>query len=205
MSATTSTPKFSAIDPLNLDLGYSDDELAVRDSVRGFLAEHVTPHIADWFEAGSIPIARDLFKQFGQLGVLGMHLDGYGCGGASSVHYGLASLELEACDSGIRSMVSVQGSLAMFSIYNNGSKEQKTRWLPSMAEGTTVGCFGLTEPDAGSDPASMKTRARRDGDDWILDGRKMWITNSPIADVAVVWARTEEGAVSYTHLTLPTM
>ncbi|MGV9857748.1 acyl-CoA dehydrogenase family protein [Gordonia sp. NPDC003425] len=193
MSTTTSTAAFSAIDPLNIDLGYSDDELAVRDAVRGFLGDHVTPHIADWFEAGSIPIARDLFKQFGQLGVLGMHLDGYGCGGSSSVHYGLASLELEACDSGIRSMVSVQGSLAMFSIYNNGSEEQKTHWLPSMAEGTTIGCFGLTEPDAGSDPASMKTRARRDGSDWILDGRKMWITNSPIADVAVVWAHTDDG------------
>jgi glutaryl-CoA dehydrogenase len=193
MSAMTSPAPFSAIDPLNLDLGYSDDELAVRDSVRGFLGEHVTPHIGEWFEQGSIPIARDLFKQFGQLGVLGMHLDGYGCGGASSVHYGLASLELEACDSGIRSMVSVQGSLAMFSIYNNGSEEQKQQWLPSMAEGNTVGCFGLTEPDAGSDPASMKTRARRDGEDWILDGRKMWITNSPIADVAVVWAKTDNG------------
>ncbi len=193
MSTSTSTPKFSALDPLNLDLDYSDDELAVRDSVRGFLAEHVTPSIGEWFESGGIPIARELMKQFGQLGVLGMHLDGYGCGGASSVHYGLASLELEACDSGIRSMVSVQGSLAMYSIYNNGSEEQKQRWLPSMAEGTTIGCFGLTEPDAGSDPASMKTRARRDGDDWILDGRKMWITNSPIADVAVVWAKTDNG------------
>ncbi|MCH5641481.1 MULTISPECIES: acyl-CoA dehydrogenase family protein [unclassified Gordonia (in: high G+C Gram-positive bacteria)] len=193
MSTVTTTPKFSVADPLNLDLGYSDDELALRDSVRGFLAENVTPHIAEWFENGGIPIARDLFKEFGQLGVLGMHLDGYGCGGASSVHYGLACLELEASDSGIRSMVSVQGSLAMFSIYNNGSEEQKQRWLPSMAEGTTIGCFGLTEPDAGSDPASMKTRARRDGDDWILDGRKMWITNSPIADVAVVWAKTDLG------------
>ena len=205
MSATATT-KFTAIDPLNIDLGYSDDELAVRDSVRGFLAEHVTPHIADWFEEGGIPIARDLFKQFGQLGVLGMHLDGYGCGGASSVHYGLASLELEACDSGIRSMVSVQGSLAMFSIYNNGSEEQKNHWLPSMAEGTTVGCFGLTEPDAGSDPASMKTRARRDGDDWILDGRKMWITNAPIADVAVVWAQTDlpDGGVGVRGFIVPT-
>lgn len=192
-TTTTMAPRFSALDPLNLDLGYSDDELAVRDSVRGFLDEHVTPHIGTWFEEGGIPIARELFTQFGELGVLGMHLDGYGCGGSSAVHYGLACLELEACDSGIRSMVSVQGSLAMFSIYNNGSEEQKQQWLPSMAAGTTVGCFGLTEPDAGSDPVSMKTRARRDGDDWILDGRKMWITNSPIADVAVVWAQTEQG------------
>ncbi|OBC05151.1 acyl-CoA dehydrogenase [Gordonia sp. 852002-50816_SCH5313054-c] len=204
--STIASTKFSALDPLNLDLGYSDDELAVRDSVRGFLADHVTPYIADWFEEGGSPIARELFKQFGQLGVLGMHLDGYGCGGASSVHYGLASLELEACDSGIRSMVSVQGSLAMFSIYNNGSEEQKTQWLPSMAEGTTVGCFGLTEPDAGSDPASMKTRARRDGDDWILDGRKMWITNAPIADVAVVWAQTDlpDGGVGVRGFIVPT-
>ncbi|MFW0795920.1 acyl-CoA dehydrogenase family protein [Gordonia sp. CPCC 205515] len=191
MSASSSAPKFSALDPLNLDLGYSDDELAVRDSVRGFLDEHVTPNIGEWFEQGGIPIARDLMKQFGDLGVLGMHLEGYGCGGSSSVHYGLACLELEASDSGIRSMVSVQGSLAMYSIYNNGSEEQKQQWLPSMAEGTTIGCFGLTEPDAGSDPASMKTRARKDGSDYILDGRKMWITNSPISDVAVVWAKTE--------------
>ncbi|MGW0037750.1 acyl-CoA dehydrogenase family protein [Gordonia sp. NPDC003376] len=193
MSTQTALPAFSATDPLNIDLGYSDDELAVRDSVRGFLTEHVTPHVADWFEQGSIPIARDLMKQFGDLGVLGMHLEGYGCGGSSAVHYGLACLELEASDSGIRSMVSVQGSLAMFSIHNNGSEEQKQHWLPGMAAGTTIGCFGLTEPDAGSDPASMTTRARRDGSDWILDGRKMWITNSPIADVAVVWARTDEG------------
>ncbi|UAK39491.1 acyl-CoA dehydrogenase family protein [Gordonia bronchialis] len=191
--AHNTAPRFDALDPLNIDLGYSDDELAVRDSVRGFLAEHITPHIGEWFEDGGIPGARDLMRQFGDLGVLGMHLEGYGCGGSSAVHYGLACLELEAADSGIRSMVSVQGSLAMFSIYNNGSHEQKQQWLPGMAAGEIVGCFGLTEPDAGSDPAAMKTRARRDGDDWILDGRKMWITNSPISDVAVVWAKTEDG------------
>ncbi|MFW0785428.1 acyl-CoA dehydrogenase family protein [Gordonia sp. CPCC 206044] len=191
--STNAAPKFSALDPLDIDLGYSDDELAVRDTVRRFLADNVTPHIAEWFEDGGIPIARELMKQFGDLGVLGMHLHGYGCGGSSAVHYGLACLELEACDSGIRSMVSVQGSLAMFSIYNNGSEEQKQHWLPSMAQGTTIGCFGLTEPDAGSDPASMTTRARRDGTDWVLDGRKMWITNSPIAHVAVVWAKTDDG------------
>ncbi|NMO01515.1 acyl-CoA dehydrogenase [Gordonia sp. TBRC 11910] len=187
----TARPTFDAADPLSLDALYSDDELAVRDSVRGFCAEHITPHIGRWFEAGELPVARELAREFGRLGVLGMHLDGYGCSGASAVHYGLACLELEACDSGIRSLVSVQGSLAMFSIYNNGSEEQKQHWLPSMAAGETIGCFGLTEPDAGSDPASMTTRARRDGDDWILNGAKMWITNGSIADVAVVWARAD--------------
>jgi glutaryl-CoA dehydrogenase len=131
--------------------------------------------------------------EFGKLGVLGMHLDGYGCGGSSAVHYGLACLELEACDSGIRSLVSVQGSLAMFSIWNNGSEDQKHQWLPGMAAGEIIGCFGLTEPDAGSDPAAMKTRATRDGDDWVLNGRKTWITNGSIADVAIVWANTDDG------------
>ncbi|MFC9361058.1 acyl-CoA dehydrogenase [Rhodococcus sp. NPDC057014] len=192
---TTHSPArpFSAVDPLGIDSLYSDDELAVRDTVRKFCAEHVTPHIADWFEAGDVPGARELAKEFGKLGVLGMHLEGYGCGGSSAVHYGLACLELEACDSGIRSLVSVQGSLAMFSIWNNGSEEQKNQWLPGMAAGEIIGCFGLTEPDAGSDPASMSTRAKRDGSDWILNGRKMWITNGSIADVAVVWAATDDG------------
>lgn len=193
MSSTSTLPRFDAVDPLNIDSLYSDDELAVRDSVRGFCAEHITPHVAGWFEAGDLPSARELAKEFGKLGVLGMHLDGYGCSGASAVHYGLACLELEACDSGIRSLVSVQGSLAMFSIWNNGSEEQKQQWLPAMAAGDIIGCFGLTEPDAGSDPSGMKTRARRDGDDWVIDGRKMWITNGSIADVAVVWANTDEG------------
>lgn len=191
--STTALPAFDVIDPLNIDSMYSEDELAVRDSVRGFCAEHITPHIADWFEAGDLPGARDLAKEFGKLGLLGMHLEGYGCSGSSAVHYGLACLELEACDSGIRSLVSVQGSLAMFSIWNNGTEEQKQEWLPRMAAGELIGCFGLTEPDAGSDPAAMTTRARRDGPDWILNGRKMWITNGNIADVAVVWARTDEG------------
>ena len=191
---THSHPRpFSAVDPLDIDTLYSDDELAVRDTVRKFCAEHVTPHVADWFEAGELPGARELAKEFGKLGVLGMHLEGYGCGGSSAVHYGLACLELEACDSGIRSLVSVQGSLAMFSIWNNGSEEQKNQWLPGMAAGEIIGCFGLTEPDAGSDPASMSTRAKRDGSDWILSGRKMWITNGSIADVAVVWAATDDG------------
>lgn len=189
----TTTPAFDPLDPLALDASLSSDEIAVRDTVRKFCAEHVTPHIADWFEAGDLPVARELAKQFGELGLLGMHLHGYGCGGASAVHYGLACVELEAADSGIRSLVSVQGSLAMFSIYHNGSEEQKQQWLPGMATGELIGCFGLTEPDVGSDPAAMATRARRDGSDWILDGRKMWITNGSIADVAVVWAATEDG------------
>lgn len=185
-------PSFDPHDPLNIDASLSSDEMALRDTVRKFCAEHVTPHIADWFEAGDLP-ARDLAKRFGELGLMGMHLHGYGCGGASAVHYGLACTELEAVDSGIRSLVSVQGSLAMFSIYNNGSEEQKQRWLPGMAAGEVIGCFGLTEPDVGSDPAAMTTRARRDGSDWVLNGRKMWATNGSIADVAIVWANTDEG------------
>lgn len=193
MSSAAPLPPFDSVDPLNIDSLYSEDELAVRDSVRGFCAEHITPNIAEWFEAGELPVARELAKEFGNLGLLGMHLDGYGCAGSSAVHYGLACLELEACDSGIRSLVSVQGSLAMFSIWNNGSEEQKQQWLPGMAAGDLIGCFGLTEPDAGSDPSSMKTFAKRDGDDWLLNGRKMWITNGSIADVAVVWAMTEDG------------
>ncbi|MGP4091977.1 acyl-CoA dehydrogenase family protein, partial [Streptomyces sp. KR55] len=175
------------------DSQLSDDELAVRDTIRKFCAEHVTPYVGDWFEAGDLPTARELAKEFGKLGVLGMHLEGYGCGGASAVHYGLACLELEAADSGIRSMVSVQGSLAMYAIWANGSEEQKQEWLPRMAAGEAIGCFGLTEPDSGSDPGSMTTTARRDGTDWVLNGRKMWITNGSIADVAVVWASTEGG------------
>jgi len=193
MSTAVTLPKFDALDPLSIDSLYSDDELAVRDTVRAFCTEHISPHIPGWFEAGDLPVARELAREFGALGVLGMHLEGYGCGGSSAVHYGLACLELEAADSGIRSLVSVQGSLAMFSIWNNGSEEQKQRWLPGMAAGEVIGCFGLTEPDVGSDPGAMKTRARRDGSDWVLNGRKMWITNGSIADVAVVWAATDDG------------
>lgn len=191
--STDTPPAFDPYDPLGLDASLSEDEIAVRDTVRKFCAEHITPHVASWFEDGDLPVARELAKQFGELGLLGMHLHGYGCGGASAVHYGLACLELEAADSGIRSLVSVQGSLAMFAIWNNGSEEQKQQWLPGMAAGALLGCFGLTEPDVGSDPAAMKTRARRDGSDWVLNGRKMWITNGSIADVAVVWAATDEG------------
>jgi glutaryl-CoA dehydrogenase len=169
----------------------SDEEKAVRATVRTFLDKRVEPHVADWFERGEVDDPRGLAKELGGLGLLGMHLEGYGCAGMSAVDYGLACLELEATDSGIRSLVSVQGSLAMFAIWRFGSEDQKQQWLPRMATGEAIGCFGLTEPDYGSDPGSMRTRAKRDGDDWVLDGRKMWITNAPIADVAVVWAQVE--------------
>jgi len=194
--STDKAPAFDPHDPLCLDASLSDDEIAVRDTVRQFCAENVVPHVAEWFEIGDLPV-RELAKHFGKLGLLGMHLKGYGCGGASAVHYGLACTELEAADSGIRSMVSVQGSLAMFAIWRFGSEEQKQQWLPGMAAGELLGCFGLTEPDAGSDPASMTTRARRDGSDWILNGRKMWITNGSVADVAIVWAVTDDGICGF--------
>ncbi|WP_300590705.1 acyl-CoA dehydrogenase family protein, partial [Microbacterium sp.] len=182
-----------AIDIAGIDGLLSDDERATRDAVRAFVERRVSPHVADWFERGEIDDLRGLARDLGQLGVLGMHLEGYGCAGMSATEYGLACLELEAADSGIRSLVSVQGSLAMYAIWRWGSEEQKQRWLPWMAAGEVIGCFGLTEPDAGSDPASMRTRARRDGEDWVLEGRKMWITNGSVADVAVVWAQTDGG------------
>jgi glutaryl-CoA dehydrogenase len=178
-----------ARDFLDLDAQLDDDERLLRDTVRQFVGDRVLPDVAEWFEEGTFP--RDLAKEMGALGLLGMHLQGYGCAGTSAVAYGLACLELEAGDSGARSFVSVQGSLAMFPIWRFGSEEQKQEWLPRMTAGEVIGCFGLTEPDSGSDPSSMRTRARRDGDDWILDGTKMWITNGGIADVAVVWARTD--------------
>lgn len=168
------------------------EDRAIRDTVRKYVDTAIRPNIADWYEAGQVP-ARELTKELGALGVLGMHLEGYGCAGSSSTSYGMACMELEAGDSGIRSLVSVQGSLAMFAIWRWGSEEQKQQWLPRMAAGELIGCFGLTEPDFGSDPGGMRTRARRDGDDWILTGNKMWITNGSVADVAVVWARTDEG------------
>jgi glutaryl-CoA dehydrogenase len=182
----------SPLDLLALDGLLSEDDRALRDLVRRVVDEHVRPYIGQWFEDGQFP-SRDLAKRFGQIGLLGMHLHGYGCAGSSALAYGLACMELEAGDSGLRSLVSVQGSLAMFAIWRWGSEEQKQQWLPGMATGDTIGCFGLTEPDHGSDPASMKTRAERDGDDWILRGTKMWITSAPVADVAVVWARTSDG------------
>ncbi|MBM0232929.1 acyl-CoA dehydrogenase family protein [Micromonospora sp. STR1_7] len=180
------------LDLLDLDPSLSEEERQIRDVVRQLVDDRVRPHVADWYEEGRVP-ARELAREFGKLGLLGMHLTGYGCAGASAVAYGLACQELEAGDSGVRSLVSVQGSLAMYAIWRYGSEEQKQRWLPSMATGEAIGCFGLTEPDHGSDPASMATRARRDGEDWLLTGGKMWITNAPIADVAVIWARTDEG------------
>ncbi|WP_460071392.1 acyl-CoA dehydrogenase family protein [Streptomyces sp. YKOK-I1] len=181
------------LDLLELDSLLSDEERAVRDVVRTFCERRVDPHIAEWFERGGIEDIRGLTKELGELGLLGMHLEGYGCAGMSAVDYGLACLELEATDSGLRSLVSVQGSLAMYAIHAFGSEEQKEEWLPRMAAGTAIGCFGLTEPDSGSDPGSMRTAARRDGENWVLDGRKMWITNGSVAEVAVVWARTEDG------------
>jgi glutaryl-CoA dehydrogenase len=170
----------------------SEEERSIRDVVRAFVDDRIRPNIADWFETGQIP-ARELARELGQLGVLGMHLEGYGCAGTSATAYGLACLELEAGDSGLRSLVSVQGSLAMFAIHEFGSEEHKQQWLPTMATGEAIGCFGLTEADFGSNPSGMLTSAKQDGDDWILNGSKMWITNGSIADVAVVWARTDEG------------
>ena len=181
-----------ALDLLDLDDDLSDENQLLRDTVRKFADDRLRPSIRDWYEAGTLP-ARELAKEFGALGVLGMHLDGYGCQGAAPSQYGLVCAEIEAVDSGLRSLVSVQGSLAMYAIYAYGSEEQKQKWLPGMAKGELIGCFGLTEADSGSDPGSMRTRARRDGSDWILDGSKMWITNGSISDVAVVWARTDEG------------
>ncbi|MFL6069836.1 MAG: acyl-CoA dehydrogenase family protein [Actinomycetes bacterium] len=180
------------LDLIAADSLLSEEERAIRDTVRQFSDEQLRPHIAEWFEAGTLP-AREVAKELGGLGVLGMHLDGYDCAGTSAVAYGLACLELEAVDSGIRSLVSVQGSLAMFAIWRWGSEEQKTEWLPKMAAGQAIGCFGLTEPDFGSNPSGMRTSAKRDGSDWVLNGTKMWITNGAVADVAVVWAQTDEG------------
>ncbi|WP_225843584.1 acyl-CoA dehydrogenase family protein [Streptomyces albus] len=189
----STTSAFDAHDPLGLDDLLDDEDRAVRDTVRAWVADRVLPHIADWYERGELPGVRELARELGSLGALGMSLTGYGCAGASAVQYGLACLELEAADSGIRSLVSVQGSLAMYALHRFGSEEQKQRWLPSMASGEVIGCFGLTEPDHGSDPGGMRTHAKRDGSDWVLTGRKMWITNGSVAGVAVVWARTDEG------------
>jgi glutaryl-CoA dehydrogenase len=179
------------LDFLDLDRLLSEEERLIRDTTRSFVTDRVLPEVAGWFERGELP--RELAKELGDLGLLGMHLDGYGCAGTNAVSYGLACLELEAGDSGARSFVSVQGSLAMYPIWKFGSEEQKRRWLPPMAAGEVIGCFGLTEPDFGSNPAGMRTSARRDGDDWVLNGTKMWITNGGIADLAVVWARTDDG------------
>jgi glutaryl-CoA dehydrogenase len=180
-----------ATDLYNIDLMLSEEERLVRDTVRDFVRERVLPIIGEHFEEGTFP--RHLIPELAQLGLLGMHLEGYGCAGMSAVSYGLACQELEFGDSGLRSFVSVQGSLAMFPIHAYGTEEQKQRWLPKMAAGEVIGCFGLTEPDFGSNPAGMATTARKDSDSYVLNGTKMWITNGGFADLAVVWARAEEG------------
>ena len=169
-----------------------EESLAIRDTVRRYVDDKLRPQLADWYESGTVPV-RELSKELGSLGLLGMHLTGYGCAGTTATAYGLACMELEAGDSGLRSVVSVQGSLAMYAIWKHGSDEQKQEWLPRMAAGDAIGCFGLTEPDFGSNPGGMRTRARRVGDDWLVTGNKMWITNGSVADVAVVWARVEDG------------
>jgi glutaryl-CoA dehydrogenase len=192
MSPSTETATgIAATDLLRIDDELSEEERLVRDTVRAFAAERILPFIADWFEAGTLP--RELAPELGKLGLLGMHLTGYGCAGMGPVAYGVTCREMEAADSGLRSLVSVQGSLAMFPIWKYGSEEQKQEWLPRMAAGEAIGCFGLTEPDHGSDPSGMRTNAKQDGGDWVLNGSKMWITNGSIADIAVVWASTSEG------------
>jgi glutaryl-CoA dehydrogenase len=179
------------VDLLRIDDQLNDEERLIRDTVRSFVAERVLPEVGDWFEAGTLP--RSLLSEMGKLGLFGMTLTGYGCAGVGPVAYGAACRELEAADSGVRSTASVQGSLAMYPIWRYGSDAQKDEWLPRMSAGDAIGCFGLTEPDRGSDPGSMQTSARLDGSDWVLNGTKMWITNGSIADVAVVWARTPDG------------
>ncbi|MDA0179679.1 acyl-CoA dehydrogenase family protein [Solirubrobacter phytolaccae] len=192
--STATLPTFDPLDPIALDAQLDDEERLIRSTVRQYVREKFLPVVAEHFEAGSLPdgIGLDL----GQLGLLGMHLEGYGCAGASATAYGLTCLELEAGDSGLRSFCSVQGSLAMFAIHRWGSEEQKERWLPGMAAGELIGCFGLTEPDAGSNPAGMRTRAKKTDAGWVLNGSKMWITNGSLADVAVVWAKNEDGKVN---------
>jgi len=189
--STDTTPGSATTDLLHIDDELTSEERLVRDTVRAFAADRIMPYIADWFEAGTLP--RELAPELGKLGLLGMHLTGYGCAGMGPVAYGVTCREMEAADSGLRSLVSVQGSLAMFPIWKYGSEEQKQEWLPRMAAGEAIGCFGLTEPDHGSDPSSMATHASKNGNDWVLSGNKMWITNGSIADIAVVWAATPEG------------
>src|SRR5246127_5551347 len=183
-------------DLLDVDSLLSAEEIELRNTVRRFGEQRLRPHVAEWFEAGDVP-ARELAADLGKLGLLGMHLKGYGCGGSTATAYGLVCQELEAVDSGLRSLVSVQGALAMFAIHRHGTEEQRRQWLPAMATGDVVGCFGLTESDFGSNPAGMRTNARHDGSDWILNGSKMWITNGSVADIAIVWARSNEGIIGF--------
>ncbi len=182
----------SPLELFGTDTLISDEDRTIADTVRQVVDTTIKPELAGWYERGEMPV-RDVAREFGELGLLGMHLQGYGCAGTSATAYGLACLELEAGDSGLRSLVSVQGSLAMFALYRHGSEEHKQQWLPPMATGEAIGCFGLTEADFGSNPGGMRTRARRDGQDWVLSGTKMWITNGSVADVAIVWAQTDEG------------
>lgn len=191
MTERTSEHRLDPADPLQLDRLLTDEERMLRDTVRRFVTSRVLPGIEEWFEAGTFP--RELIPEMAAIGLFGMTLEGYGCAGANPVSYGLACLELEAGDSGFRSFISVQGALAMFPLWKYGTEEQKQEWLPEMAAGRKIGCFGLTEPDAGSDPSRMRTHAKRKGSDWVLSGTKMWITNGGIADMAVVWAQTDEG------------
>ncbi len=187
----TKTLRVDSVDFIDVGGLLSPEERLIRDTVRGFVNTRILPNVAEWFEEGTLP--RELGRELGALGVLGMHLDGYGCPGASAVAYGIACMELEAGDAGVRSFASVQGSLAMYAIHRWGDEAQKQRWLPALARGEAIGCFGLTEHDFGSNPGGMRTFARRDGSDWIVDGTKMWITNGSIADVAIVWAQTDAG------------
>jgi glutaryl-CoA dehydrogenase len=194
MTATAAPPKKDTYTPFELfDINrlLDADERDIAATVRRFVDTRLRPNVADWFESGTLP--KELAKEFGGLGLMGMHLDGYGCAGTNAVSYGLACMELEAGDSGFRSFVSVQGSLSMYSIHRYGSEEQKQQWLPRLATGDAIGCFGLTEADFGSNPAGMRTRARRDGTDWVINGTKMWITNGNLADVATIWAQTDAG------------
>ena len=205
MTTTAAPPEKDTYTPLELfgiDRLLDSDERDIAATVRKFVETRLRPNVEDWFESATLP--KELAKEFGELGVLGMHLQGYGCAGTNAVSYGLACLELEAGDSGFRSFVSVQGSLSMFSIYRYGSEEQKNEWLPRLATGDAIGCFGLTEPDFGSNPAGMRTRARRDGSDWVLNGTKMWITNGNLADVATVWAQTDDGSGGIRGFLVPT-
>ncbi|PQZ91543.1 acyl-CoA dehydrogenase [Arthrobacter sp. MYb227] len=187
-------PETHLLDPadlINFDSLLSATELALRSKVRGFVQETIKPNIASWYADAVFPL--EIVPEMGKLGLLGMHLEGYGCGGGTAVEYGIAGSELEAGDSGLRTFVSVQGSLAMSAIHKHGSEEQKNEWLPKMAKGEAIGCFGLTEPTAGSDPSAMKTFARRDGDDWVINGTKRWIGLANVAQVAIIWAQTDTG------------